>query len=126
MYLERAPWFGVIKQDKQAAATTVFTAMWAIDSIKILMAPYLPFTSERLHILLGYETQLFGDLVEDSVEESTRSHSVLRYQPEKGTGTWTTSTLKPGQVFKKPAPLYKKLDESIVEEERARLGEPGV
>lgn len=124
VYLDRAPWFGVIKEDKQAAATTVFTAMWAIDSIKILLAPYLPFTSERLHTLLGYETQLFGDLVIDTVQESTRSHAVLRYQPEKGTGTWTTSTLKPGQLFLKPKPLYKKLDESIVEEERARLGEP--
>lgn len=124
VYLDRAPWFRVIKEDKQAAATTVFTAMWAIDSLKILLAPYLPFTSERLHTLLGYETQLFGDLVIDTVHESTRSHAVLRYQPEKGTGTWTTSTLKPGQLFLKPHPLYKKLDESIVEEERARLGEP--
>jgi len=124
VYLDRAPWFRVIKEDKQAAATTVFTAMWAIDSLKILLAPYLPFTSERLHTLLGYETQLFGDLVIDTVQESTRSHAVLRYQPEKGTGTWTTSTLKPGQLFLKPQPLYKKLDESIVEEERARLGEP--
>ena len=30
-YLDRAPWFSAIKQDRQAAATTVFTALRAID-----------------------------------------------------------------------------------------------
>src|SRR5690606_35376335 len=28
-YLDRAPWFGVIKHDRQAAATTVYTALRA-------------------------------------------------------------------------------------------------
>ena len=30
--------------------------------------------------------------------------------------------LKPGSEFYKPSPLFKKLDESVIEEERSRLG----
>ena len=60
-YLNDAPWFGVIKEDRQAAATTVYTALRAIDNLKVLLAPFLPFTCERLHTMLGYTGQLFGD-----------------------------------------------------------------
>jgi len=37
-------------------------------------------------------------------------------------GMWKNSDLQPGQIFKKPEPLFKKLDVSIVDEERSRLG----
>ena len=36
-------------------------------------------------------------------------------------GTWAKSELLPGQALRPPAPLFKKLDESVVEEEYARL-----
>ena len=35
---------------------------------------------------------------------------------------WTPSTLKPGQKLNQPAPLFKKLEERVIEEERSRLG----
>jgi len=48
-YLDQtAPWQAV-KTDKGAAARAIYTAIRAIDSLKILFAPFLPFTSERLH-----------------------------------------------------------------------------
>jgi len=121
-YLDRAPWFRVIKEDKQAAATTVYTAMQAINYLKILFSPFLPFSSERLHQILGYEDTLFGELNIVHVEEETRGHDVLMYDGAKATGVWEPDKLEPGASFQKPKPLYKKLDESIVEEERARLG----
>jgi methionyl-tRNA synthetase len=34
---------------------------------------------------------------------------------------WTKSELPPGQPLRQPAPLFKKLDESVIEEEYARL-----
>ena len=41
-YLDKqAPWFE-IKQDRDEAAKTVYTALRAIDSLKILLAPFLP------------------------------------------------------------------------------------
>src|SRR6185312_2111812 len=56
---EKVPWFQ-IKADREKAATTIFVALRAIDSLKILFAPVLPFTSERVQCLLGYDRPLFG------------------------------------------------------------------
>ncbi|NJL93368.1 MAG: ABC transporter permease subunit, partial [Anaerolineae bacterium] len=42
VYLDRAPWFGeTIKQDKPAAATTIYTALRCIDTLNRLFAPVL-------------------------------------------------------------------------------------
>ena len=44
--------------------------------------------------------------------------------PGRPAGRWAPGDLRPGQRLLPPTPLYKKLDDSIVEEERARLGQP--
>lgn len=121
-YLDSAaPWFQ-IKQDKESAATSIYIALKAIDSLKILFSPFLPFTCEKLHTFLGYSEPLFGEQQVESVPDSLGEHKVLHYLPEKATGRWEPSQLEPGKLMTQPAPLFKKLDESIVEEERARLG----
>src|SRR5512139_555750 len=63
-----APWFE-IKTDRQAAAKSVYTALKAIDSLKILFAPFLPFTSERLNGFFGYENPLFGEQYIETVAD---------------------------------------------------------
>ncbi len=121
-YLDRAPWFGVIKEDKASAATTVYTALRAIDSLKVLLSPFLPFSSEHLHTTLGYEKPLFGEQHIETYQEESRSHEALVYDPSPGSGHWAASELEAGRKFRKPKPLFKKLDDSIVEQERGRLG----
>ena len=122
-YLDQAaPWFEV-KNDKQAAGRTVYTALKAIDSLKVLFAPFLPFSSERLHTYLGYNQPLFGEQFTEVHNDSLGEHEVLRYRSGQASGRWEPSQLPSGQVLHKPSPLFKKLDESIVEQERARLGE---
>ncbi len=123
-YLDRAPWFGVIEEDRQAAATTVYTALRAIDSLKILFAPFLPFSSEQLHESLGYDEPIFGEQKIVTYDESERSHEALIYDSSSATGRWAPSDLEPGHRFNKPKPMYRKLDESVIEEERERLGQP--
>ncbi|GAB4445471.1 MAG: methionine--tRNA ligase [Anaerolineales bacterium] len=120
-YLDiHAPW-SAVKTDKDSAALTVFTALKAIDSLKVLLAPVLPFTAEKLHTFLGYETPLFGEQYIEEIRDSLGAHNGLRYRPVDGV-KWKPSQLKPGQKLNQPSPLFKKLDESVVEEERARLG----
>jgi methionyl-tRNA synthetase len=120
-YLDSAaPWFE-IKSDRSAAATTIYTALRAIDSLKILLAPFLPFTSQRLHAYLGYSQPLFGEQVVETRRDALGEHAVLRYLPGKASGHWEASQLPAGQALSEPAPLFRKLDEGIVEEERARL-----
>jgi len=123
-YLDHAPWFGVIKEDRESAATTVFTALQAIDSLKILLSPFLPFSSELLHSYLGYEDPIFGTQEIVTIEEDSQSHEALTYNPAKSSGRWAPSVLKPGTSLKKPSPLFRKLDDSVIEEENDRLGQP--
>jgi methionyl-tRNA synthetase len=129
VYLDvNAPW-SAIKTEKEDAAKTIYTALKAIDSLKVLFAPFLPFTSQRLHEFLGYETPLFGEQYTETVKDSLGEHTVLRYRAPAVSGAagaverqWKPSELKPGQKLEQPSPLFRKLEESLIEEERARLG----
>jgi methionyl-tRNA synthetase len=120
---QAAPWFE-IKQDKEAAATTIYTALRVIDSLKVLFSPFIPFSSERLHTYLGYTKPLFGEQFLEVIQDQIGEHKVLRYRPGNSIGRWQPSQLPAGQPLNQPLPLFKKLDESIVEQERARLGQP--
>jgi methionyl-tRNA synthetase len=113
-YLDQtAPWTA-IKTDKQNAARAIFTAMKAIDSLKTLFAPFIPFTSEKLNKFLGYSDNLFGTQSVIIEQDNLGEHTVLRYHHETGKGEWKPSELKTGMTFNKPEPLFKQLDQSIV------------
>jgi methionyl-tRNA synthetase len=125
-YLDRkAPWFQ-IKEDEATAATTVYVtqSVRVVDNLKTILAPTLcvPHTAQRLHEYLGYGGQLFGTQQMEEYQEETRSHLALTYGHTGAVGTWTPSALPVGQALRSPAPLLRKLDESVVEEETARLG----
>ncbi len=121
-YLDQtAPWQSV-KTSRQDAARAIYTAIRAIDSLKILFSPFLPFTSERLHAMLGYTTPLFGSQKVSEHQDELGVHRVLEYDPAPATGTWAPGNIEPGRALVNPLPLFKKLDASMIEEERARLG----
>ena len=116
----KAPWFQ-IKEDPAAAATSVYVILRAVDNLKTILAPILPHTAQRLHEYLGYDGQLFGTQHVVEYEEEMRSHRALTYDHSGAIGTWAKSALPPGQALRAPAALFKKLDESVIEEEYARL-----
>jgi methionyl-tRNA synthetase len=120
-----APWTS-IKTSRSDAALTVYTALKAIDSLKILFAPILPFSSEKLHTTFGYDTPLFGAQYIQTVQDALGEHDVLRYKPvvynDSLTGFWKPSELKPGQKLNPPVPLFKKLDVVVAQQEREKLG----
>jgi methionyl-tRNA synthetase len=120
-YLDQmSPW-QAIKTDRNSAALTIYTALKAIDSLKIMFSPFLPFTCERLNGFFGYKTALFGESYTETVKDSLGDHLVLKYRADESP-QWKPSQLQPGGKLVEPAPLFKKLEESVIEEERARLG----
>ena len=72
---------------------------------------------------------LVCDRIVSEYQEETRSHQALTYDHAGAIGTrslrsvqaWAKSELPPGQPLREPAPLFKKLDEGVIEEEYARL-----
>ncbi len=93
---EKAPW-KKIKEDKQAAATSLNVAINVISRLKTMLAPFLPFSSQKVHEYLG-----FNGRVEDA--------------------GWQPQPVPPGQKLREPKPLFVKLDESVIEEETKRIG----
>lgn len=97
-YLDsEAPWKQV-KNDPSAAAKTIFTALSAISTLKVIAYPFLPFSAETLHRLLGMEGKV----------ES---------------GGWTVPLIEPGSPLPVPEPLFAKLDDGVVMEQTAKLGD---
>ena len=121
-YLDQtAPWTA-IKTDRQAAARAVYTALRAIDSLKILFAPFLPHTSEKLHGFFGYTTPLFGTQGVETRSDSLGEHSVLRYHAKRRPGKWEPSQLQPGQVLNQPGAAVQ---EAGTQDRRRRTGPAG-
>lgn len=119
---EQAPW-AILETERERAGTILFVALRAIDSLKILLTPYLPFSSQRLHELLGYDDVLAGPIESRVVQEDDgREHAVLAGDYETWAGGWAPSALPAGQKLREPAPLFAKLDaETVVAEELARM-----
>jgi methionyl-tRNA synthetase len=118
---DEAPW-ALIESDRGRAGTILYVALRAVDSLKTLFTPFLPFSSQRLHELLGYEGYLSGPLEFREIDEDGEAHIVLTGDYESWFGFWGPSDLPAGRELQEPQPLFKKLDaEQVVQEELARL-----
>ena len=96
-YLDaQAPW-RLIKTDKPTAGRALYVAMRMLMALRVILYPYLPFSAQRLHELLGQS----GDL--------------------RSVG-WRLEAPSPGQPIPQPQPLFSKLDDAIADEMRAKLG----
>ena len=119
---EQAPW-AILETDRERAGTVLYVALRAIDSLKVLLTPFLPFSSQRLHQFLGYDGLLAGPLeFREVVEDDGRKHQVLTGDYTGWVGRWEPSALPPGQALREPEPLFVKLDpEQVVADELARM-----
>ncbi len=79
---ETAPW-ALVKTDRERAATVLYVALCAVDSLKVIFTPFLPHTSQELHELLGYDGSIAGPHRvsrgdRERRRESPRAHRRLR------------------------------------------------
>jgi len=118
----QAPW-SLLETDPERASTVLFVALRAIDSLKILLTPFLPFSSQRLHEFLGYDGFIAGPLELRTVtEDGGREHVVLTGDYGSWVGRWAPSELPAGQALREPSPLFVKLDaEAVVAAELERM-----
>jgi methionyl-tRNA synthetase len=121
---DQAPW-AVIKDDRERAATILHVALQCIDNLRVLFTPFLPFSSQTLHELLGRAGTIAGEIDALSVTEDDGStHTVLTGDYRSWGGAWEPSELPAGQLLPPPRALFAKLDpEKVVGEELARLEE---
>lgn len=88
-YLNRTEPWKTVADDPQRTATTLFTALSAINGVKTALSPFLPFSSARVHTMLGQPGRV----------------------SEQG---WRRGELIPGAALGEVAPLFDKV-ESLTE-----------
>ncbi|MBI2964794.1 MAG: methionine--tRNA ligase [Chloroflexi bacterium] len=91
----KAPWQS-IKTDRARTATTLWVGLNVIATLRTVIYPYLPFSSEKLHALLGEPATVLS------------------------TG-WRRTTPEAGRTLPPPKALFKKLEPGIVEMEVDRM-----
>ena len=99
IYLDREEPWKKIKVDPTTAGSILWTSLTVINCLKTVLYPFLPFSSEKLHSMLGFE---------GSVKDNGWS--------------WSPELLIPGQEFRDVSPLFTKLDIDIVDKETKKIG----
>ena len=118
----RAPWV-TIKSDRAAAGTALFVCLRTIANLAVLTAPFLPHSAQRLWTMLGQEGSISADprLSEPEGEPDMGLNRAVVVLADEGHAPWRPVDLAPGQALGKPAPLFRKLDETGWEAETAQL-----
>ncbi len=95
---QKSPWHS-IKTDRGQAATTLWVGLAVINCLKTALYPFLPFSSQKLHGMLGFDDDL-------------ATHG----------WTWDRDAIESGKELRVPEPLFTKLDEAVIERETQRIG----
>ena len=98
-YLDRKEPWRAIRSDRDSAAGTLWVVLAAINCLKTLLYPFLPFSSEKLHAMLGLQASV--------QDEGWR---------------WDRDSLRPDHKLQEPRPLFAKLEEALIEQESLRIG----
>jgi len=110
------PWH-TIKSNLGRAGTVLYVALRCVDNLKTMLTPFLPFSSQRLHEMLGYTDVIAPQPEVREFAEDAASHRVLTgdYAFDN---RWRPSELEPGRKLPPPEPLFKRLDDVIEEEQQ--------
>ncbi len=94
-YLNREEPWERVKSDRDRAATTIWTAVQVVEALRRIFWPFLPFSSEKLAGFYGAAPRPEG---------------------------WQPGVVEGGTPLARVEPLFEKVDDSLVEEENARIG----
>jgi methionyl-tRNA synthetase len=89
-YLNREEPWKTLAASRTAAGRSLYTAIGAIEALKVAFYPFLPFSSQSLHALLGHD----GDV---------------------GADGWRALRPEPGGRLAEPRPLFRKLETQPLE-----------
>src|SRR3954467_9429479 len=118
---DQAPW--KLKEDPARRDTVLHTALQAVSDCNTLLTPFLPHSAQQVHELLG-GTGVWSPA--PRIEEVTdlddgSPYPIITGDYGDAQAVWASRPLPPRTPLQPPTPVFKKLDESVVEEELARL-----
>src|ERR1700757_76849 len=117
---DQAPW-KLRESDPDRMRTILHVVLQLVDDAKTLLTPFLPRSSRKVHAMLGGEGTWAGmPRIEEVSEDGGAPYPVITGD-YRTAARWESTPIKPGTPLGVPAPLFAKLDPSVVTEELARL-----
>ncbi|MDQ6874646.1 MAG: methionine--tRNA ligase [Actinomycetota bacterium] len=120
---DQAPW-KLRTEDPDRMRTVLHVALQAVDDCKALLTPFLPHSAQTVHEQLGGAGRWSSmpelcDVPEETAVGSP-GYTVLTGDYDTG-ARWESVPIVAGTPLAPPAPVFTKLDPSIVDDELARL-----
>ena len=113
-FQKKQPW-----NNQATANTTLFIAVNAVRSLAIMLAPFIPMSSEKAWSQLGFDNNNNNDnYVDNSDSGSSISSSIHKQQ-------WTSASeirIQPGHMLGKVEPIFRKIQTKDIQLQKAKLG----
>ena len=118
------PW-KLKKTDPERMKTVLFVTAQAISDCRTILSPFLPHSAQAVHEAFGGTGTVspLPEIREVEDLDGGPGYPVLMgdYRLGETLAAWESTPIVPGTVVPAPAPIFRKLDDSVVEEELARL-----
>ncbi|GAA2737238.1 methionine--tRNA ligase [Pedococcus aerophilus] len=106
-------------------ATVLHTLVQCVSDLNTVMSPFLPHSSNAVHLAIGGEGAFMPmpavqDVAGLDAGDEGRSYPIVTGE-YTSTPRWESRPVRVGAGVTKPTPVFTKLDESVVEDELARL-----
>ena len=102
-----SPW-ETAKSDPDRCAASINTCVQAVDWLRLLFAPFLPFTSEKIGLMLGRDSNDWSEIGRSSLEEGAPLGSPEILFEKLDEGFETTLTAEEEAEDSKPGPPGQK------------------
>jgi len=117
---DQAPW-KLRESDPDRMRTILHVALQLVDDGKTLLTPFLPRSSQKVFQMLGGTGEWSGmPRIEEVSEDGGAPYPVITGDYQTA-ARWESMPIKSGTPLAVPAPLFAKLESSVVTEELARL-----
>ena len=123
---DQAPW-KLKNEDPERMKTVLFVAAQAVANCRTLLSPFLPHSAQAVHEAFGGTGTVspMPQIREVEDLDGGPGYPVLAgdYRLGETLAAWRPEPLVPGTPVPAPSPVFRKLDDSVVAEEIARLEE---
>ena len=120
---QQAPW-KLRTEDPDRMATVLHVAAQVVADSNRLLAPFLPHSAQKVHTALGGAGTFLPEPRIDEVADLDGGSPYPIITGDYGAQpSWRSEPVVPGTPVQPPTPIFAKLDQSVVDEELAKLEE---
>jgi len=121
---ESEPWKLKGEDQRQRLGTILHVTAQAVSDCNVLLSPFLPHAANAVHRVLGNDGDLQPMPRIDEAEDLDGGPGYPVITGDYSTApTWERRPVVAGTPVAKPAPVFTKLDPSVVDEELARMSD---